>query len=445
MEYCHYAKKAKALAVDPGKVLTFCKTTTMKNDVMRMVELHDEANVDILYDEDRRLKEIAGISKLVKGLKETLCQEIRDEEYYTRAEILADKIENKIREVKNNGAAAYAEMEEEAEELERELALIENNIEVYERKVEVDENEGQENQPKRVVHDGHGVGGDGNVEGIAKIEVIEDFAKQRTQLGHEYRNLIDRMQEMKFTIVELNSAIETNGGLNCGWASGKDHSEYCKLRLRHQGRTESIPFFDECKILLPLYPEDMIREHTAVYHRFLKLEARRKEILAEYKVAKQEKGRLETAYRAEINAKIENQKKEDPEKLKVEQARKKELIERWKKERVVQKVITDDKLVVEKAKFEADKEEKRRKELEEKKKLVQEYREKKEIEKVKEFERNIAADNQRRYVSSEQRVRIKQKEEELIEKKRQVVLQKKSEEEEKKIKKELELLQKHKK
>ena len=78
------------------------------------------------------------------------------------------------------------------------------------------------------------------------VDVMDDLFAQRSHLGNEYRDTVERLRRTKQLIGELNDAIDANGGINCGWSSGKDHSEYCKLRIRFQGRIESRPFFEEC-------------------------------------------------------------------------------------------------------------------------------------------------------------------------------------------------------
>ncbi len=444
-DYKMFEKKVRHLTVDIISYFPYCKTTTLKNEVLRMNEEAQNSNIDIMYDEDLKNKHIMGLREEVRAFRKDLMAELRDEEYFLRAESNAEAIEKKINGVKLQGMQEYADIEEAAQELVQDLKRLEDNLHVYEERVHVGDDElaGLTEKPNPH-HEGLGLQAEA-AEEAAKIEVIDELFRQRSQIGHDYREVIDKMREIKTEIADLNKAIEVNGGLNCGWTSSKDHAEYCKARLRHQGRTESTPFFTECQIVLPLYSPEALRSHTQAYNTFLKLEAKRKEVLAEYKTAKDKKRKLEAMHRAELLAIQEKEKREDPEKLKIEQQRKKELIERWKQEKVTRQVIDEDKIEEEAKRKNAHTDEKKKRELEEKKKLVQEYREKKEIEKTKELQRIQLQEAQARHVSVDQRFRIQEKEQELIEKKRQSVMEKKLEEEQKKLKKEHELMEKHKK
>ena len=440
-----FDKKVRHLTVDIITFFPFCKTTTLKNEVLRMNEDTQNSHIDIMYDEDAKKKNILGLREEVRAFRKDLMSELRDEEYFLRAESCADAIEKKINGVKLQGMEEYGEIEEAAQALMQDIRRLEDNLHIYEEKVHVGDEElaGLAEKPA-YLHEGHGLHAEGPEE-ATKVEVLEELFRERSQIGHEYRGVVDKMREMKAEIADLNKAIEANGGLNCGWASSKDHSEYCKARLRVQGRTEATPFFSECQIVLPLYSQEALRQHTQAYNSFLKLDARRKEVLAEYKAAKDQKRKLEAMHRAELLAHQEREKREDPEKLKIEQQRKKELIERWKQEKVTRQVIDEDKVEEDVKRKAAVFDDKKKRELEEKKKLVQEYREKKEIEKVKELQRIQLQEAQARHVSVDQKLRIQEKEQELIEKKRQSVMEKKLEEEQKKLKKEHELMEKHKK
>lgn len=449
-QYNAFDKKIRTANYDISRLLSFCKTTTLKNDVMMMHQEAENSNINILYDDDGKKKVLLSLREEVRTFKKDLMSDVRDEEYYLRAENNADRIEKKINGIKYEGMEEYGQMAEEADMLEGDIKKLEDNIQVYEEKVQVRDEELPKNPgggPAR----NHTLGENGlhretGGDQLNKVEIIEELFRQRSQMGNDYRVLIERMNDMKTEINDLNNAIESNGGINCGWTSSKDHTEYCKVRLRHQGRTESYPFYTECQIVLPLYPPEVLREHTDAYNKFLKLESKRKEILTNYKLAKEQKRKLEGMHRAEVLAIQENEKKEDPEKIRLEQARKKEMIEKWKREKVTQTLINEDKMEEEIKKKMMINEDKKKKELEEKKKMVQEFREKKEIEKMKEVQRvQLEGAYNTKHVSTEQKMRLFEKEQQLIEKKRQHVLEKRQEEEQKMLKKEQEMMEKHRK
>lgn len=453
-EHRGLAKKARHAAVDAAKLLPHCRVTDLKVEVGRLAETAANGDLNLLYEEEQTRLAVQAVGSKVKAFKAFLRTERKDEAYFLEAESGAETVENLIAEVKQKYAEIYGDLEADCQGLMEELKPLEENLHVYEEKVHVDDDELEQvrKAEKRLRgetdnHHDHPLPSVANHEGngATKVDVVEEVYRLRNQLGHDYRELIDRMTCLKSTIDELNQMIEINGGINCGWASSKDHSEYCKVRIRHQGRVDSIPFFDECKIMLPLYPPDQIREHNQSYNTYLKYDAKRKEVLGDYKKCKDRKRQLEGQHRAQALAVAEKAAKVDPEIERIERQRKKEEIERWKREKEVDKVIAcerQDETVLKTVKVN---EQKRQKELEEKKKIVQEYKEKKELEKAKEALRADALNNMKRYVSQEQKQRVKQKEDAIFEKKKQMALEKKAKEEEKKLKQEMLMLEKHKK
>ena len=448
MEYRHHEKKVRQQNMDISKLLAFCRTTTLKNEIMKMCEDCEHANISVLYDEDKSKKNILALRKDIEAFKAVLMSEIRDEDYFIRAENLADKLEKKISEIKNEGMVEYQRIDEDFESLNHDLKILEDNLHVYEERIEIDDEDlaGARNEERQFpMTSPNFTMGVKEGEAFAKIEVIDELFRARSQLGHEYRELIEKMNQVKVSVAETNNMIEMNGGLNCGWSSSKDHSEYCKVRIRYAGRTESYPFFEECQIVLPLYPKDQIIEHTERFNNFQRLDAQRKKYLQEYKNLKDEKRRLEGVYRQQEIAAEEEKKKEDPEKKRIERERVKEQVARWKQERITQHIIEDDKKEQHQLHRTQAEEDRKRKEQEEKKQQVRDYKEKKELERIREYEKAVQETKMKRYVSSEQVQRVKQKEEEMIKKKKELADGRKAQEEEEKMRKEMELLRRAKK
>lgn len=450
-EYRAINKKLRTVEADVSKLLSVCKASDLKVAVTKMIEQSNYADLNLRHEDDQTLQDIESIKKKVKLFKLALQSEVKDEAYFMAAESQAEAIEQMIGDFKNRYGEVYANLEAEYEDITGDLSRLEANLKVYEEKINITEEE-----LDNIRRFGRGTMEQGEEQQNAlanekkdldfkQIEMVEDIYKQRNQLGHDYREVIEKIKLSRLAIEEVNSLMELNGGLTCGWSSSKDHEEYCRLRIRHQGRVESIPFFDECKIVLPLYTREQIQEHSIHYNKYLKLEARRKEELGKYKKYKEEMKKLEAQYRAQLLVAEEKNKRVDPEIEKIEKLRKKEEIERWKREREVDKVIAlekQDEAVLHQIK---QMELKRKKELEEKKRLVQEFREKKEIEKAMEFQREAAKDSMKKYVSLEQKARIREKEDALIEKKKQVINEKKAKEAELKLKLEIQMIEKHKK
>ena len=451
-EYRNIVKKVRNAEIDIGKILPHCRVTDLKVEVAKMTEHAGNANLNLIYEDDQTRQDIQGVSKKVQAFKAFLRNENKDEAYFLEAEKNAENIEAMISDVKQQYSEIYCDIEADCKHLMDELKPLEDNLKIYEEKVHVgDEELDQVKRAERKLkgmtdnYYDHPIPAVAHDTNSTNLEIVQEVYRLRNHLGHDYREIIDQLTSLKSTIDELNQMIDINGGINCGWTSSKDHSEYCKVRIRHQGRVESIPFFEECKIMLPLYPADQIREHSQSYNTYLKYDSKKKEILGDYKKCKDKKRQLEAHHRAQTLAMAEKAAKIDPEVERIERQRKKEEIERWKREKEIDKIIASEKqdeTVLNTIKMN---DLKRLKELEEKKRAVQDYKEKKELERAKEELRNNALNNMRRYVSTDQKQRIKQKEDELIEKKIQIVKEKKAKDEEWKLKQEIQMLEKHKK
>jgi hypothetical protein len=52
-----------------------------------------------------------------------------------------------------------------------------------------------------------------------------------TSLGQEYRETVKNMLEMKNTLSQIESRIDQNGGINCGWISN-EHSLFTQIAFR---------------------------------------------------------------------------------------------------------------------------------------------------------------------------------------------------------------------
>src|SRR3990167_1239717 len=274
-EYKHLSKQVRqAEPSDLLKLLSFCRTTTLKADILRMGETHERLAIELPFAEDKLVKDIMNIKQEVRGGRRELEAGTRDEGYFIRAERGAEAVQRKVDAIKTAGREEFEALEEDRLGIEEELGRIEDNLHLYEQKVKV-EYEEVENE----VHDGRKAGPsqvrkmvldeDHDANANFKVDALEELAAQRSTLGQEYRECIQELLLLKKRTDEMNKEIEENGGLNCGWTSGKDHKDYCLLRVKHKGRTESIPFFEECQIVLPLYSQAEIRSHTTAYNIFL--------------------------------------------------------------------------------------------------------------------------------------------------------------------------------
>lgn len=452
-EYKHLNKQVRQAESHSGsKLLSFCQTTTLKADVLRMAEAQERLVIDISFGEDKLLKDIREVQLEVRGWRQALMHPIRDEAYFVRAERGAENIQRKIDGLKTAGREEFQALEEDRQQLEEDLGRIEEHLHIYEQKVQIDDDEVETEHadnrrpgPTQVRKVGLDEPGDTGTQ--FKVDALEELVAQRTPLGQDYRVCIQELLELKKKTDEINKEIEENGGLNCGWTSGKDHKEYCLLRVKHKGRTESIPFFEECQIVLPLYSQSEIRSHTNAYNIFMKLDNARKEMLSNYKELKEKKKKLEAAYRAELLSLEQKAKEVDPVKEQLERQRKKELIERWKQEKEVQKVIGVDKIEQKLEVKTKNEREKLAKEQEEKKKMIQQYKEKKaqELEDEMQRIRLQQVEQRKRFQSEDQKTRVLQKQQDMLAKIAQQVEEKKAAEKVRREREEQEQLEKQRK
>ena len=417
-----------------------------------MGETHERLAIELPFAEDKLLKDIMNIKQEVRGWRRELEAGTRDEGYFIRAERGAEAVQRKVDAIKTAGREEFEALEEDRLGIEEELGRIEDNLHLYEQKVKV-EYEEVENE----VHDGRKAGPsqvrkmvldeDHDANANFKVDALEELAAQRSTLGQEYRECIQELLLLKKRTDEMNKEIEENGGLNCGWTSGKDHKDYCLLRVKHKGRTESIPFFEECQIVLPLYSQAEIRSHTTAYNIFLKLDNSRKELLSEYKTQKEKKRKLEAAYRAELLSIEQKSKQVDPVKDQIERQRKKELIQRWKEEKEVEKFMDTDKTEQKVESRTKAEREKLAKDQEERKRLVQQYKEKKAQEAHEQLRQLQAqqAEERKRFQSEDHKQRVLHKQQETLAKLHQQAEERKAAELARREREEQEQLQRQKK
>ena len=81
--------------------------------------------------------------------------------------------------------------------------------------------------------------------------------------------------------------IMKNGGVNCGW-DASDHKDFLRLHTQMPNKTGTVAFLTAMARAVPMADEQMVREHTAAYQRYQDLTKQKRELLKEYKQAKEE-------------------------------------------------------------------------------------------------------------------------------------------------------------
>jgi hypothetical protein len=153
-------------------------------------------------------------------------------------------------------------------------------------------------------------------------------------LGKDYKILIQKLQALGDNLTKLNQIIDENGGVDCGW-KGDDVRAFCKCKNRHSQNIDGAEFFRDLCENLPLESEEDLRGYIEKYKKYLYLEGKRKEVFAMTKGLKDQKKRLEAQWsRIQEDQKNEKQTKV-LEKRREDEIVKKEMVRRWKQQRVI--------------------------------------------------------------------------------------------------------------
>ena len=193
-----------------------------------------------------------------------------------------------------------------------------------------------------------------------------------------------------------------------------------KIRAKHRNNITKIAFLNDCICSLPLQNEGNIREHIEKFKRYLDLDEKKKMLVIQYKEVKdmQKKILLDAINREDQKTKEKLKAKKDPKKEKEEREKIKDKIKNWKVNKVASTMVekeNDDHLQLE---IKKGKEDKNLVQKDETLRKIQEYKEQKEMEKIRkkekeEYEKSL----QKRNLTQDEFIRIKEKEDELLKKK----------------------------
>ena len=230
-------------------------------------------------------------------------------------------------------------------------------------------------------------------------------------------------------IQKIEREIQELGGATLGWDEA-DHLEFLKIKTQHKGKF-TVGFLNAAKNLLPYQDEESIKEHFKTHEIYLQLNKKKKEVVEEWKRAKEVK-RV-----AVEDEEIEEIPPSQPKRPRPSSASARGKLEEWKrlKEEARQQELEKQKAEERRQK---EKELNRKQDIERKKQLVNEFKERRELEKM--HTELVNKYQQRRNtvdLTDQDKERLRQREEELFNKRLEKLGKKQKVQEEKERKESL--------
>jgi len=443
-EYRNLKQRIQTMDKDVFKLLTFTKTTTLKNEIQGLIEFEERKEFEQHVEAEDLYAFISSLKKELVNLKENLRNYSKNPASLSKIQEITEKLEGKMSRFKEKQMLNFDRLLEEEEALSHDIELINLKLETYEAPVEITE---LSLIPKSKPNRGTSIGKQGARQNQRQVATVrEDDDMENIETVQEVRNTrIDReptgqelAKVLKEKIDKINVEIEKLGNVkNLGWEN-EDHQMFLKIRTKHKNNIDKIAFVNDCITSLPFYGEEDIQEHIQKFKKHLELEEEKKRLTKEYKenkenekknmieMIKQEEMRKEEQERARMANLIKN--KEEKEKTK-------EKLKEWRASKIAKLAVEEEKVKEIDVAKRKEKElaEKARKEAAQKK--VQEFKEKRELEKIREKEKEEYKKSlQKRRLDKEELERLKEKEEYLMKKNFEKIALKKKKEEEKAMK-----------
>ena len=423
-EYRKLDRQISSTRFDFKKDLRFCKTSRLKKDVIQCEKKYEDDKIGNMLYQEKMHKKIFNLKKQVKNFQTSLTDFSKNDQYLTKIETMAEGIQLKFNEFKQDHIPKYETIQDQIDQLEDELYITEGNIEKWLKSPKFNLKKELKNTNSAVITEGHKKGRKGPVRVTNYGQelprtVIQELYNKHTKIGNEYRKALADQARVKERMNQITERIRRNGGVNCGWA-GDEHSKFMEIYFKMKGRVDSVPFMDEVTLELPLKAESEVMEHIQIYKMYVNMDKEKKELMESYKRSKEDIKFIESRYRAK---EIEKQtvkprplSKTTMEKRKAQ----KEKLRKWKQDKETQRVLQKER-DMEIQKLERDKKfMKRKKELQSKKMMIEEYKQMKMIEKEKQEKLKEMNKRERKYVSVEQKERIRMKEQRMLDKKKRM-------------------------
>lgn len=438
-EVYHYSKTLDI----KSKLMVFSFTTTMKSDVLKSVEDVKNWFNERDFEQEKLYTSLKKIRYSVKDLHRIMSHfESSEKKSYKDVENMqksATDIESLISSYKQEGGQCFEVQNKQTEELDGFVTHIATKIEngEYNTKIlgsqrdiasndqeNVNQNVNSKLPPKMPPKAPTGLKPTNN--NPIKIDYVEDLYEDIGEDGREYKFVLKKIEGLGENLNKINDLIEENGGVDCGWKKD-DVKVFTKFKARHQSNLDSKEFQEELKIHLPLNTEQELIDYIEKHKKYLYLDEKKKEIFQINNDLKDQKKKRELSWLTKKDELKFDKESKLREFRMQENTQKKEMVRKWKQQREISSVISKDKTQEMKEHMLKQKDADYQKVREQQKKAVEEFKEMKEVKRMREEQRKEIVQRQHsktRYVSSEQRERIKMKEDNLLQKKRQLVSQK---------------------
>eukprot|EP01017_Pseudomicrothorax_dubius_P037939 TRINITY_DN561_c0_g4_i2.p1 TRINITY_DN561_c0_g4~~TRINITY_DN561_c0_g4_i2.p1 ORF type:complete len:332 (+),score=127.25 TRINITY_DN561_c0_g4_i2:105-1100(+) len=257
---------------------------------------------------------------------------------------------------------------------------------------------------------------------------------EEVRVGKEIDEIDRRMDRLKAKIREVDEAVASNGGKNCGWTA-EDHASFLRLRTKHGNNVRKQAFLNDALVNFGYMTEEDVRSHIERFTTWGTLEAEKKELLEEYSKLKEEKKAKQLALLKKEEetkkTKVTEEKKKVVTKEEMEERKKK--LEEWKRRKTATVEIEQEKRVKEELEKKKEREEKEKARKEALARQVAEYKEMKEIQKIKEAEREeFKRAVEKKPLGQGDLERLKMREDSLVRKKQETLAQRQAKDLEKK-------------
>lgn len=423
-EYKSLKQKVIALEKDTFKLLSFTRTTTLKNEIQSLAEFEEKKD----FERHKEIEElnvfISSLRKDLVNLKHSLKNYSRDPTSLGKIQEITEKIEDKLAKFKEKQMVNFDKLLEEENTLMHEIDLIAERMETYETALEAGDlvvgskARGARATSVRAKNTSYQPSGayDDEEEEKGYDYDADDFESEGIKHVSKAQPKQDLAKKFKEQIDKITFEMDKLGGAAMGW-DAEDHQTFLKVRTKHKNNVDKIAFLNDCITSLPFLGEEQIEEHIEKFKRYLTLEEEKKKLTREYRENKEnEKKNIIESIRQE-DLRREEAKKNSTllAKTKEERDKNKEKLKEWKAHKMARQAVEHEKVkelevikkkereVVDKVKKEAVQ------------KRVQEFKEKKELEKIREKEKEeYKKALQKRRLDKEEQERLKEREDNLI-------------------------------
>ena len=427
-----------------SKNFPFSKTTTLKNEIHRIVQ----AEENYAFEHQLEKEELSGfvnmIRKDVKSFQTAVKNFVRTPEHYEKLQMLTESVEDKLGKFKQKQMDHFDDLLEQETKLFKELDLVNSRLDTFEAPTETfqartrtpgigyrSNSVRNRSQPRKLqtqtfsaVKAGGSRAFDDDNDDEEELDGEKDDNQTDNQMLQAIASLEAKLDSIKNETDTIDRDLQHCGTKVGNWEAD-DHATFLKLRAKHKCKTKKKEFVAECLTALPYLGEMEIQDHAEKYEKHLHLEEQKKTLLQQYKGTKNELRQLTLSQIEEEEAQQRKQKAAKKPKIQAEMSKEKRdaikaQVHTWKQNRFVDRQKSVEPAPT-KSREQASAEKAR---IEETKRKLQEYKEKKELERVKKQEREEQKTIfQKKQFAAVDAMKLKEREERSFQKKMELLSQ----------------------